>query len=110
MHRTVTLLVAIFALDALPAQPISWKALDTGLELAEIQSPLKAASGDQLITVLRIDPERYDLELASAKAPGEKPRTAEDWARHRGFIAVVNAGMYLTDMRTNVGYMELHGF
>jgi hypothetical protein len=110
MKWKFTLCTCILGIHTSIAQTITWQALETGLELAEIPSPVRSTSGDQLITVLRIDPKLYDLELASAKQPGEKPRTAEDWAKHRGFIAVVNAGMYLTDMRTNVGYMELHGF
>ncbi len=88
---------------------IPWRALDDGLDLAEIASPIKSPVGDSRITVLRIDPNIHELRLLSAKEQGGRPKTAKQWAGAHGLIAAINAGMYQADGRTSVGYMKNFG-
>lgn len=88
---------------------IPWRVLDGGLDLAEIESPVKSTIGDSRITVLRIDPARYELRLLSVKEQGGRPLTAKEWAGAHGLVAAINAGMYQEDGRTSVGYMKNFG-
>lgn len=110
MKGTFTLLVSVLICGLLaglrPAEGISWKMVDEGLALAEFAAPQKSAVGDSKITVVRIDPARYQFTLLNAGKKGEKIRTAPQWARDKNQLAVINAGMYQTDYVTNVGYMR----
>lgn len=103
-------LVLATASQAAPpsAPPADWTGVAPGVELRTFPLADKPAAGDGLLTVVRIDPgtARLDLALASEEPGG--PRTAGAWADARKFVAVINAGMYQTDHRTNVGYLR-HG-
>ena len=109
MQKSLTLLALITFLTAsgFNAPPIlTWEKIDDGLYLTEFIADLKSTSGDSKITILKIDPEKYNFNLLTAKKIGENVKTADKWAEHKKQIAVINAGMYLSDFATNVGYMK----
>lgn len=83
---------------------VSWTTLDTGLFIADYLPPGDSVNG--VITILKIDPAHYTFDLLSAKEPGERSRTAMEWAEEKNLLAVINAGMYQQDRKTNVGYMK----
>jgi hypothetical protein len=86
---------------AAPAEPAPpWRALAAGLEYARVEP------GFQL---LRIDPTRASLELHTVSERGGEPRTAASWCKERRLVAAINAGMFATDRRTNVGYLRNGG-
>ena len=89
------------------ALPAPWRELAPGLETGRFPSPRPSDVGDSTITVLRIDPGRFELRLLSAGILGlaEVP-TAPEWAERYGALAVINASMFRTDGRTSVGYMR----
>jgi uncharacterized protein YigE (DUF2233 family) len=62
-----------------------------------------AAVSDSLLTLVRIDPRRWDLRLLTAAADGGA-RTAPEWARAFDLVAVINAALYLPDQRS-IGLM-----
>ena len=76
------------------AAPTAWETLSAGLELGTFAGPA-ASHGDRKIHVLRIDPKRFDLRLASASAPGAgRPQSAKAWAKQAKAVAAINAGMF----------------
>lgn len=79
-----------------------WLALSPGLEFGEF----RFNNADSKLTVLRIDPEKYDFLLCAAAESGEKPATLKDWGARKGLAAAINASMYLPDNRTSTGYMR----
>src|SRR5271157_5283895 len=84
-----------------------WKELATGLEVAVFKAAHPSAQGYSKITVLRIDPNLWDLEFAGLSQTGEHTRlTARGWCASRGFTAAINAGMFQEDQRTHVGYLR----
>jgi len=90
---------------------ITWKELEPGLFFARIDAPVKSHVGDSRITILKIDPDYFNFKLVSAKEKPEKNKTAEEWAKSEGLVAVVNAGMYrISDFKTNVSYMKNYDF
>ena len=93
-----------------PEQPFAWKEVETGLWLAEAQSPLRSSYGNSIITVIRIDPKHFNFHMISAKEKGGENKSAPDWAASEGLVACVNAGMFQTDYLTNVGYMKNYDF
>jgi len=89
---------------------IAWKKIDKGLFSVDYKSPQKAILGNQIITIIKINPKYYNFNLLSAKEKGEHTRTAKDWAITKKQIAVINAGMYQADHATNLGYMKDYNF
>jgi hypothetical protein len=92
---------------ATPAGPQApWQVLEPGLEVVELEGP-EAESGDRKITVVRVDPARFDLRLLAASAPGQEgTATARAWAYRAGASAAINAAMYQEDHRTSVSFMK----
>jgi Phosphodiester glycosidase len=93
------------AAAAPPDQP--WTQLEPGLDLGLFPSPRPSPSGDSVIRVLRIDPERFELRLFNASATEEKrPLTAKQWCERFRCIAAINASMFQTDLSTSISLMR----
>jgi hypothetical protein len=96
--------LAALALAASPAP--SWQSLEAGLDLGRFEGP-PGGVGDGVITVIRVDPRRFELRLLNASAPGEgAARSAHDWAARTHAVAAINAAMYQADLRTSVSLMK----
>jgi hypothetical protein len=88
-------------------EPGRWAELEPGLALGEFEAPQKAAAGDSMVRVLRIDPHRWELRLLNASAPDQgRIRTAKEWCRKNGLVAAINSSMYQTDYRKSVSLMR----
>ena len=84
-----------------------WIQLEPGLDLGLFPSPRPSATGDSVIRVLRIDPERFELRLLNASATKDKPRlTAKQWCERYQCIAAINASMFQTDNSTSISLMR----
>jgi phosphodiester glycosidase len=102
---------AALILAALPACPAplpvaqpGWRTLEPGLDVGEFEAPHPSPVGDSRITVVRIDPARFKLNLYSVialKLPEALPIDA--WTQQQRLAAVINAGMFGPDGRTT-GY------
>ncbi len=88
----------------------TWTPLAAGLELRWLVAQSRSTVGDSRLAVVRIDPTLWKLEYAGPDDPA-KPRamTARDWAQREGFAVVTNAGMFLDDHATHLGYTEFRG-
>jgi hypothetical protein len=109
LHFTGALLqAAILALLGAAPQPappeVAWRALQAGVELAIVSPP--ATSGP--LYVVRVDPRQAKVDVALASEEQVAGRTAAEWCRRKGFAVAINAGMFQTDHRSNVGYLR-HG-
>jgi hypothetical protein len=84
-----------------------WQTLEPGLELGVFLSPHVSETGDSLIRVLRIDPQRFEFRLLNASFPGQNQLlTAKEWCQRHGLVAAINASMYQEDYRTSVSFMR----
>jgi len=89
------------------SQESGWDSLDVGLELGRFKVKAEAPIGDSTIVVLRIDPAIWELRLLSVSETGEPSGcTARQWCQKHNLVAAINAGMFMTDYRTHVGYMK----
>src|SRR5687768_8968349 len=79
-----------------------WFQVAPGLELQELDAPVKSLVGDSKIRMARIDVDRCEVALKSGPAV-----TAPKWAE-QGFHVVINAGMFHAD-GTPVGYAQSEG-
>jgi uncharacterized protein YigE (DUF2233 family) len=107
LSRTVLpLLLMLFFFKTSPAAD-SWKTLEQGLDLGVFQVNTSSLLNNSEITVLRIDPELWDIKLYSIQQQGYKSGiTTKEWSRRHKLTAAINAGMHLPDMSTHVGYMQ----
>lgn len=85
---------------------VSFKPLEPGVEYGTVTLLEKPSAGDGKLHVVRVDPAKATLDLGLASESGAM-RTAAQWASQR-FSVVINAGMFETDYRSNVGRL-VHG-
>lgn len=99
------------SLIALPinaiAQKPAWETIADGLQLGRFKAAEEAPAGDSAITILRVDPTMFEVQLLSISETGDKRgRTARRWCEKYDLVAAVNAGMYAEDHSTHIGYMK----
>jgi hypothetical protein len=94
--------------QGVPAKAASeWQTLAPGMKIRRVQTRKQSTLGDSKITVLRIDPALWELEVTGILQTGETAgHTGRDWARRQKYTAVINAGMFETDQRTHLGYVR----
>lgn len=104
--RCLPLLLAL-ALGAEAQPDVEWTTLAPGMELGTARAGKASSHGDSKITILRLDPDHWDLELLTISGTGDKSgRTAKAWSREQGLAAAINAGMFASDYSTHVGYLR----
>lgn len=85
----------------------AWRSLAPGMDLGTFAAAKPSGIGDARITVLRMDPALWDLELVGRSRSGEAAgRTARQWSEDRKLAAAINAGMFAADYKTHVGYLR----
>lgn len=75
---------------------------DTGLEWGEFA----ISTGQDSISILRINPRNYEFALLSASEYDNSPQTLKQWCRQFGYQIAFNAGMYAEDKNTTIGYCK----
>jgi hypothetical protein len=84
-----------------------WQPLAAGADLRILVVKAQGSAGDSRITVVRFDPDLWQLEFAGISRTGEPAgQTAREWCERRKLAAAINAGMYDTDYSTHVGYLR----
>jgi hypothetical protein len=81
--------------------------LGPGFEYARFALPDAAPPGDHLLRVVRVDPKVAHLRVEASSVGDRFPRVASGWAGDAPVVAVINAGMFRKDMRTNLGFMRV---
>ena len=108
-HLCIAGLFLFFCVQSeLPAETASkWQTLAPGMEIIRVHTRKQSAFGDSKITVLRIDPNQWELEAVGILQTGESAgHTARDWSKKQKFAAVINAGMFASDNKTHLGYLR----
>ena len=84
-----------------------WRTLEPGLELGVFPPPVRSDVGDSLVRIVRIDPQRFELRLLAASAPGQgRSLTPKEWCQQNGLVAAINASMYQGDYKSSVSLMK----
>ncbi|PLX76605.1 MAG: hypothetical protein C0615_06535 [Desulfuromonas sp.] len=86
----------------------AWEILAPGMQVArfEVNSPVPVSDTD--ITVLRVDPQKWGLDIATPMLASDSGgMTAREWSWNRKLAAVINAGMFGQDHRTHLGFMQV---
>jgi len=104
------LLAAMFyglcaALATTPAP--DWQVLAPGMDLKYVMVGKPGSSANSRITILRINPNLWQLELVgSSQTRDSAGHSVREWCRKEKFTAAINAGMFATDQSTHIGYMR----
>jgi Phosphodiester glycosidase len=74
---------------------IQWTVIDTGFYYAEMDLP-KSFVNDSKASIVKINPYLYDLKMYNrSRESNQQFRTSADgWAKEKGLLLVVNAGMF----------------
>ena len=86
----------------------AWKSIASGVEIRYFPIPKEYGRGT--VVVARLEPRMLRFNVYSIKQLGSEKLTVVEWARRYQLVAVINAGMYLTDHRTHVGYLKHFDF
>lgn len=103
---SVTVIQVASAGTTLNQNAIIWKPIASGVEYADQKIIDRPAVSDGHLHIVRIDPARAKLRILMSSALDKKRRTARNWCTEFGMVAVINAGMYSTDLITHIGYMR----
>ncbi|HKA13825.1 MAG TPA: phosphodiester glycosidase family protein [Myxococcota bacterium] len=99
--------MTLLGFPAWAGSPPEWRVLAPGMDLGILSTRASATAGDARITVLRIDPNLWELGFAGAsESSAGSGGTAREWCKRRGFTAAINAGMFAADRVTHVGYLR----
>jgi hypothetical protein len=105
MYRRIAFTLLMGISGALQADGVGWRTLAPGMDLGTIAVGKEGAIGERQISVLRISPKDWEMQLLGISDTGaSQGATAREWAGAHRFVAVINAGMFATDHRTHVGY------
>jgi hypothetical protein len=96
--------LALAAAPAASAPAIRWIPLAPGADYAAVSLEEKAAPGDGLLHVVRVDPHKATLRFGLSARDGG-PHTAAEWVSKQGFVAAINPGMFEPD-GTSTGYLR----
>lgn len=102
-------LLLIFIVSSnVAGQDGAWKKIDEGLYYGDFLAPIKSSTGDSRVLIVRIDPRFFEFRLLSTSelTPGSLALNVKEWAVKYKLIAAINAGMFQTDLKSNVGYMK----
>ncbi|MBI2259660.1 MAG: phosphodiester glycosidase family protein [Flavobacteriia bacterium] len=90
-----------------PTLFFEWKKICNGLETAEFLAPKKSILGDSKITVVKINPNHFEIEMHTAGNEKKKPYTVEQWSDSFRLNIVFNAAMYeLSNPLKSRGYLK----
>jgi hypothetical protein len=101
--------ITLYAQDTVQVQ-FNWIDLDKGISYCECNAPEKSILNDSKLTIVKVDPSKYDFNFLTATEFGAKLRTAEEWANEFNSEIIINAGMYsLKKNHPNKGYLKNYG-
>ncbi|MFC1883777.1 phosphodiester glycosidase family protein [Thermodesulfobacteriota bacterium] len=80
--------------------------IDDGLFVGEFDLPEGSIQWGEKMIILKISPEKYSFKLLCASEQKIDGLTVKEWCKKYGMTAGINAGMFLPDRKTNVGYMK----
>ncbi|MFM7021356.1 MAG: phosphodiester glycosidase family protein [Flavobacteriales bacterium] len=112
LSKNLTIVMLFFAAalqsqDSILKIDVQWKNLQDGLDYCETDAPIKSIVNDSRLSILKINPEKFEFHMLSYSEHSDSSRTAPQWANDFGMNVVINAGMYeLGKTLPNKGYMQ----
>jgi hypothetical protein len=98
-----------FTIALIPESDVirGWKQLAPGMDLQNLAAKNHGTTGESHITIVRIDPDLWELVFMGISQSGEKSgKSAREWCRSYKLTSAINAGMYADNYKTHVGYLR----
>lgn len=110
-YRVTSLLLVSFFCITLYAEndTLNWRKIDEGLHITAYY-PSLFRKRKEPITIIRIDPNEYRFRTYSSDQYRHGTITVQEWVKQYNLIGAINAGMYLPDYKTNVGFMQHYNY
>lgn len=84
-----------------------WIKLADGLKICDTEAPICSPISNSKLTIVKIDPTKFNFYLFTATEFQKKSRTVVEWADTFNLNVVLNAGMYeLSNGLINRGFMK----
>lgn len=109
MRKIIIFLIFLIPLITLQAKAENqWRELAPGFHVGDFKVEVKDIPSTQAsVTILRIDPEKWNLKLLALSNSNENGcMSVHKWCEKYKMVAGINAGMYATDYSTHIGYMR----
>jgi hypothetical protein len=103
---TLAVVVGAMSIEGKLDGPTLWRSVGEGIEYAQVPFVENPTHGDGLLHVVRVDPERVEFHAVLASERSVANRTAGEWADDLGLAVSMNAGMFQTDQKSNVGHLR----
>ena len=108
MRRALIAACVLAALtEASAPEPVSWRDVAPGIELAQCKLEAPSAVGDSTVVLVRVDAGQWELQFhCLSEGMRSSGMTAREWCEDRHLVAAINAGMFGSDYSTHVGYLR----
>ena len=83
------IIISLLFIGFISNSTLNWKEIDDGMYVAEYHSPIKSSHDNSIITILKIDPNKFNLKIYSTNAFP----TAEDWVKENDLLAVIGVDL-----------------
>ncbi len=80
--------------SAVPPRDKGWRTPTPGLEVRTMDGGAVTRKGSPAVTVVRVDPSLWRVDVFHHAASGEKPADVEAWMQRTGATVMFNAGQY----------------
>ena len=80
--------------------------IDEGISYQTFKANQSSIIGDSEITIIKINPDLYDIKLFSSDEYEHSNLTVKEWVEIHELTIAINAGMFQSDHSSNVGYMK----
>jgi exopolysaccharide biosynthesis protein len=101
------MLISLFLILSQAATGSEWKQVAPGMDIAEITARKPSIEGDSRITVVRIDPNKWELVFIGRSTTKDlSGKTVREWCESHNLTAAINAGMFNEDNWTHTGYLK----
>ncbi|MBN1618658.1 phosphodiester glycosidase family protein [Candidatus Dojkabacteria bacterium] len=105
LNFIISIWIALISLSK--PSPTDWRSLAPGLDIININTKNKSVTGSSHITVIRINPQNWELVFLGRSITGDRfGKTAREWCESHNLTAAINAGMFQVDNYTHVGYFK----
>ncbi len=110
MQIIIPIILVFLSMVSEPVQA-DWKQIAPGMDILYVTAKSKSIEVNSRITVVRIDPARWELVFMGISQQGQESiRTAREWYETNKLTAAINAGMFAENYRTHVGYLRFRDY
>lgn len=107
ISTTLRIMILLLCMGQVAEGQVYEQIIDEGIDLLTIVTKQGSFAGDSRITVIRINPYKWELIFVGKSLTGEKNgKTAREWCESNNLTGAINAGMFNSDYHTHTGFLK----